>query len=65
MGAELVERIGSDVQGVLNDPAMQTDILEKGGVPDPRTPKEYAEFIRAETEKWAKVAKDAQIRAEE
>jgi tripartite-type tricarboxylate transporter receptor subunit TctC len=63
--SELVERISSDVQAVLNEPAMQTEILQKGGIPDPRTPKGYAEFIRAETEKWAKVAKDAQIRAEE
>jgi tripartite-type tricarboxylate transporter receptor subunit TctC len=62
---EIVERISADVQQILNEPHMRAEILEKGGVPDPRNPKSYSDFIRAETEKWAKVARDAQIRAEE
>jgi tripartite-type tricarboxylate transporter receptor subunit TctC len=62
---DLVERISADVQRVLNDPHMQREILEKGAIADPRAPQGYAEFIRAETEKWAKVANDAHIRAED
>jgi len=63
--SELVERISADIQQVLRDPEVRAEIISRGGIPDPRTPKAFAEFIRAETEKWAKVAKEAHIRVDE
>jgi tripartite-type tricarboxylate transporter receptor subunit TctC len=62
---ELVERISADIQYVLKDAQMRAEIIAKGGIPDPRTPSAYTEFIRAETDKWAKVIKDAHVHAEE
>jgi tripartite-type tricarboxylate transporter receptor subunit TctC len=62
---ELVERISRDIRQVLNDPQVRDEMISKGGIPDPRTPNDYSDFIRAETQKWAKVAKEANIRAEE
>jgi tripartite-type tricarboxylate transporter receptor subunit TctC len=62
---ELVERISSDIQQVLSDPKVREDIVAKGGIPDPRTPREYAEFIRMETEKWRKLANEVHIRVDE
>ena len=32
-------------------------IIERGGVPDPTTPQQYTEFIRAEIAKWGEVAR--------
>ena len=62
---ELVERISADIQYVLKDAQMRAEIIAKGGIPDPRTPSAYTEFIRAETDKWAKVIKDAHIHVDE
>src|SRR5689334_13266466 len=63
--AELVERISKDIQQVLSDPKVREDIVARGGIPDPRSTTQYAEFIRAETEKWAKLAKEANIRVDQ
>ena len=62
---ELVERISADIQKALNDPRLRAEIIARGGIPDPRTPKGYAEFIRAETAKWAQVAKEGRVRVDE
>ena len=37
-------------------------IVERGGVPDPTTPQQYAAFIRAEVAKWAEVARIAKVK---
>jgi tripartite-type tricarboxylate transporter receptor subunit TctC len=62
---ELVERISADIQKALNDPQLRERIIERGGIPDPRTPQGYADFIRAEIEKWAQVAKTANVRLDQ
>jgi tripartite-type tricarboxylate transporter receptor subunit TctC len=62
---ELVERISADIQRVLSDSQVREEIIARGGIPDPRTPTQYAVFIRAETEKWGRLAKDAHIRVDE
>ena len=59
---ELVERIGADVRKVLADPAMQERIVTRGAIPDPRGPREFGEFVRAEIVKWADIAKRASIK---
>jgi tripartite-type tricarboxylate transporter receptor subunit TctC len=62
---EIVERVSADIQAALRDPQLRADIIARGSIPDPRTPQSYAEFIRAETAKWAQVAKETHIRVEE
>ena len=62
---EIVDRVSADIQRALEDPQLRADIIARGSIPDPRTPQSYAEFIRAETAKWAQVAKEAHIRAED
>ena len=59
---EIVEKISADTQAVLREPAMRERIIERGGIPDPRTPEQYTEFIRAEIVKWAEVARIAKVR---
>jgi tripartite-type tricarboxylate transporter receptor subunit TctC len=62
---DLVERISTDIQKALNEPQLRDRIIERGGIPDPRTPQGYADFIRAEIEKWAQVAKTANVRLDQ
>jgi tripartite-type tricarboxylate transporter receptor subunit TctC len=62
---DLVERISADIQKALNEPQLHDRIIERGGIPDPRTPQGYADFIRAEIEKWAQVAKTANVRLDQ
>ena len=62
---DLVERISKDIQQVLSDSKVREDIVARGGIPDTRTLTQYAEFIRAETEKWGKLAKEANIRVDQ
>ena len=62
---EIVERVSADIQKSLNDPQLRERIIDRGGIPDPRTPQGYADFIRAEIEKWAQVAKTANVRLDQ
>jgi tripartite-type tricarboxylate transporter receptor subunit TctC len=62
---EIVERVSADIQKLLNDPQLRERMIERGGIPDPRTPQGYADFIRSEIEKWAQVAKAANVRLDQ
>ena len=50
---------------VLREAALRDKIIERGSIPDPRTPAETAEFIRTEIEKWSRVAKLANVRLDQ
>jgi tripartite-type tricarboxylate transporter receptor subunit TctC len=61
----LIERLSADIQAALADPALSTAIIARGATPDPRSPASFADYIRAETEKWAKVIREARVRPED
>jgi tripartite-type tricarboxylate transporter receptor subunit TctC len=61
----IVDQASGDIQKVLSDAKVRQTIMERGSIPDPRTPDAYSQFIRTETEKWAQVAKDTKIQVEE
>jgi tripartite-type tricarboxylate transporter receptor subunit TctC len=61
----VVERLSASIRDALDNPEVKASIIARGSIPDPRTPAAYAEFIRAETAKWAQVAKEARLRPEE
>ena len=48
----------------LTDPEVQARLAALGIVPMPATPSEFDTFIAAETEKWAKVVRAANIKAD-
>ena len=62
---DIVERVSADIQKLLNDPQLRDRMIDRGGIPDPRTPQGYADFIRSEIEKWAQVAKTANVRLDQ
>ena len=59
-----VERLHSDIARVLAMPHVKKRIADMGGVTWDMTPAQFGAFIRAETEKWGVVVKQAGIRAE-
>jgi tripartite-type tricarboxylate transporter receptor subunit TctC len=62
--ADIVESLNKAVNADLADPAFKTKISDLGGVPTAMTPVGFGKFIADETDKWAKVNKFANIKAE-
>jgi tripartite-type tricarboxylate transporter receptor subunit TctC len=62
--AEIVEKLNRDINAALNDPRIKARIAELSSVPFPMTPAEFTKHIAEETEKWGKVVKAANIKAE-
>src|SRR6476659_10303568 len=60
---DIIKRINQDVTKVISEPAFAERYLAAQGlVPIVDTPEQFAAFIRAETVKWGKVVKDANIK---
>ncbi|MDB5809891.1 MAG: hypothetical protein JWN94_2013 [Betaproteobacteria bacterium] len=62
MPKAIVTRIHEILAKALATPESQQLFIGQGHEPGGDTPEEYAAFIRAETEKWSRVAKAANIR---
>lgn len=62
--AQLVQKLSKDLSEVIKNPEVQAKLRAMGVEPDGRGSKEFAEFQRAEVTKWAKVVKDAGIKAD-
>jgi tripartite-type tricarboxylate transporter receptor subunit TctC len=61
---EIVDKISTQVQQIMQQPAMQERLRGMGAKPIGSTPAEFVQFIAAEREKWAAVIKDANISLE-
>ena len=59
--ANIVEQLHTEVQKLLLDPKIQEQIRRQGAEPVPGSQQDFARFVRAEHDKWAKVIKDAGI----
>lgn len=59
--AEIIEKINSAVNGALADPAFKALLTDLGGQPFVSTPVEFGTFMAAQTEKWGKVIRAANI----
>ena len=59
---DIINKINRDVIKVISDPAFAAQYLTAQGLePIVGTPEKFAAFMRAETVKWGKVVKDANI----
>jgi tripartite-type tricarboxylate transporter receptor subunit TctC len=61
---EIVERLNWEVNAILSKPTARNLILSTGGEVGGGTQEAFGVLIRSETEKWAKVVKQAGIRPE-
>jgi len=62
--AQLVEKLSKDLSEVIKNPEVQAKLRAMGVEPDGRGSRAFSEFQRAEVTKWAKVVKDAGIKAD-
>jgi tripartite-type tricarboxylate transporter receptor subunit TctC len=61
--AEIIDTLNRAINAAIADPAIRSRITDLGSVPTPMTASDFAKFIAAETEKWAKVIRFAGIKA--
>jgi tripartite-type tricarboxylate transporter receptor subunit TctC len=61
---EIIERINSEMNAGLADPALKAKLANLGGMMMPGTPEDFGKFLVAETDKWAKVIEQAHIKLE-
>ncbi len=62
MKPEIAGKINADVREVLSTPKMKALFLEQGAEPGTRAQPEFAAFVNAEIDKWAKVISTANVK---
>ena len=61
---EIIAKLNEGINGALADPRMKARLADLGGIPLSGSPADFGKFIAAETEKWGKVIRAANIKAE-
>jgi tripartite-type tricarboxylate transporter receptor subunit TctC len=62
--ADLADRWNKELVKVLTDPTVVPEMLKHGLEPHPGTREELARYIKAESDKWGRVIREAKITAE-
>jgi tripartite-type tricarboxylate transporter receptor subunit TctC len=62
--AEIIDRLNSEINAGLADPAMRARLADVGYTAIAGSPADFREFIAAQTEKWGKVIRAADIKAD-
>jgi tripartite-type tricarboxylate transporter receptor subunit TctC len=61
---EIIDRLNKTINAGLADPRLKAQIADLGGAPTPGSPTDFGKLIANETEKWAKVIRTANIKAD-
>ena len=62
--AEIVDKLNREINEALSDPRIGARLAEVGGTVVAGTPADFSKLIADETEKWAKVIRAANMKAE-
>jgi tripartite-type tricarboxylate transporter receptor subunit TctC len=62
--AEIIERLNREINAALDDPNLKTRLVDLGGTLLAGSPADFGKLIADDTEKWAKVIRAANIKAE-
>ena len=62
--AEIIDRLNGAINDGLKSPAIRDSLAKIGAEASPGSPKDFADFIAAETSKWSAVARTAGITPE-
>ena len=61
---EIVEKLNKEINAALADPKIKARLADLGGTVMVGSPADFGKFITDETEKWGKVVRAANIKAE-
>jgi tripartite-type tricarboxylate transporter receptor subunit TctC len=61
---EIIEKLNKEINAGLADPAIKARLADLSAPAFPSSPSDFAKFIADETQKWAKVIRAANIKAE-
>jgi len=64
MPKELVARIHADIGRIAAEPEFQQRLLREGAEHEAMTLERFAQFIRTESARWAKVVRERDVRAQ-
>jgi tripartite-type tricarboxylate transporter receptor subunit TctC len=62
--AEIVEKLNKEINAGLTDPKIKARLADVGGTALSGSPADFGKLIADETEKWAKVIRAANIKAD-
>ena len=62
--AAIVEKLNGEINAALADPGMKARFADLSGEPLSGSPADFGKLIAEETEKWGKVIRAANIKAE-
>jgi tripartite-type tricarboxylate transporter receptor subunit TctC len=57
----VVNALNSEIGKMLNSPELSTFLSNEGAEAETMTPQQFGDLIRSETERWIKVAHEANI----
>ena len=60
----IVHRMSEEAGKILRAPDLQKRLADMGAEPEPGTPEEFAAMLRSEGERWGKLIRDKNIRAD-
>ena len=61
---EIIEKLNTEINAALADPKIKAQLADLGGTTLGGSPGDFGKLIADETEKWAKVIREANIKAE-
>ena len=61
---EIVSLLNTEIARILHSPEVKERLASMGATPGGGSPEQFANYIRSETEKWAKVVRAAGLKAE-
>ena len=62
--AEVIGKLNKEINAALADPKMKARLAELGGTPFVGSPADFGKLIADETEKWGKVIRALNIKAD-
>jgi len=62
--ADIVEKLNAEINAALGDPKMKARLADLGGIGLAGSPADFGKLVAEETEKWRKVIRAANIKAE-
>jgi tripartite-type tricarboxylate transporter receptor subunit TctC len=61
---EIVDKLNNEINAGLADPNLRARLAPLGGIPLPMTPADFGKLLASETEKWTKVIRAANLKAD-